>query len=97
MLPSITEASTVAQTLKAMVDFKEFGGEDSTRFIIKNLLAPPGLADSLLDQPLFAWSRRWHDILISGPNCNKWWSVWLDDDTTRIDILKQPSFLSIQE
>ena len=59
-----------------MVAYKEYGGEDATRFIIKNFVSALGVGDVESGQKLFEWSPQWGDIGVSGSNTNKWCFLW---------------------
>ena len=72
----VVEAKSAQQAFRVMRELKDFGGEEATGFIIKNLLAPLGIADSALEEPLFHWSREWGNVTLCGPNPNKWFAMW---------------------
>ena len=78
-LLEIAKATDVGEVFKLMLSLGDFGGEDSTRFVIKNMLAPLGAADMQMKTQLFAWSARWHSLTIAGPNTNKWYFCWYDE------------------
>ena len=58
LLLQVVEANSVEEAFQAMLGLQDFGVNDSTRFVIKKMLAPLGAADVHMKQPLFAWSHE---------------------------------------
>ena len=81
---------TVDEAYSAMLTQVDFGGEDSTRYILKGLLSPLGLADSRRSPPLLPWSLQWGSYVMSGPNCNKAFACWLGEDVDQ--SVRQPRY-----
>jgi hypothetical protein len=79
-LVGIAKASSVDEAFQHMLSLRDFGGEDSTRFIIKNMLAPLGCADMQMPSQLFAWSEQWQALVIAGPNANKFFFCWYGEE-----------------
>ena len=88
-LRSVTAATTPAEAMKAMIALREWGGEDSTRYLIKNMLAPLGIADSSLTRTLLKWTSNSGDLILSGPNCNKFLSMWEGQERSHAALAKR--------
>ena len=72
-----------------MCSLRDWGSESSTLYKIKGLLSPVAIADVQTRRKLFKWSARAGSKQISGPNPNKWFSMWSDEFTSRASTINK--------